>query len=395
MIFDKKNISKIKREINGTVKLIAVEKLLTKNIHPFKKIEKLKKNKFIINFSSGSTGKPKEIIYSQNLKIERSKQLQQNFNVTERDIFINYAPIYHSLGQRLTFSSLLHLNTIILMKKFNFAEWENNINRYKATILFPISSHLSLLVKSLNKNFKKYKSVKKIIASSSQISRKTKQIITKKYNRLFFETYGAAEIAFASILTPDDPKSKKNSVGKPPKDVIIKILKKKGNKYGEICCKTKFLSSFTFKEKKNKKIFFKESFFKTGDVGYLDNDNYLYFISRLKDIIIKSGVNIVPKKIEDVILSDNLIKNCAVIGVKDEIFGETPLAICELKKKNDKNINIFENNLRKKLSRTLFPSEIVYTDTIKFLPSGKINKVFYKEKYKRFIFNKGKSELFV
>ena len=126
-----------------------------------------------------------------------------------------------------------------------------------------------------------------------------------------------------------------------------------------------------------------------------DNDNYLYFISRLKDIIIKSGVNIVPKKIEDVILSDNLIKNCAVIGVKDEIFGETPLAICELKKKNDKNINIFENNLRKKLSRTLFPSEIVYTDTIKFLPSGKINKVFYKEKYKRFIFNKGKSELFV
>ena len=66
-----------------------------------------------------------------------------------------------------------------------------------------------------------------------------------------------------------------------------------------------------------------------------------------------------------------------------------------LKKKNDKNINIFENNLRKKLSRTLFPSEIVYTDTIKFLPSGKINKVFYKEKYKRFIFNKGKSELFV
>ena len=77
--------------------------------------------------------------------------MRESFNINKQDIFINYAPIYHSLGQRLIFSSLLFLNTIVLMRKFNFSEWENSIYKTKANILFPISSHLNLLVKSLKK----------------------------------------------------------------------------------------------------------------------------------------------------------------------------------------------------------------------------------------------------
>lgn len=175
----------------------------------------------------------------------------------------------------------------------------------------------------------------------------------------------------------------------------IKIIKKDSIDYGEICCNSKFLSYFSKKEKKNKDIFIKEKYFRTGDLGYIDKDGYLYYVSRQKDIIIKSGINIVPKKIEDAILAESLIENCTVIGVKDEIFGETPLAICLLKDNNEKNRNTFELNLRKKLSRTLNPSKIIYTNSLKFLPSGKIDKAYYREKYKKLIFNKGKSKLFV
>ena len=321
--------------------------------------------------------------------------MQESFNINKQDIFINYAPIYHSLGQRLIFSSLLFLNTIVLMRKFNFSEWENSIYKTKANILFPISSHLNLLVKSLKKNKNKYKNIKKIIASSSQVSQKTKQTLVKQYSKIFFETYGAAEIAFVSILKPKDHISKKNSVGKISKGVDVKIIKKDKKDYGEICCNSKFLSYFSNKEKKNKNIFIKEKYFRTGDLGYIDKDDYLYYVARQKDIIIKSGINIVPKKIEDAILAESLIENCTVIGVKDEIFGETPLAICSLKDNNEKNRNTFELKLRKKLSKTSHPSKIIYTNSLKFLPSGKINKVYYREKYKKLIFNKGKLNLFV
>lgn len=395
IFFDKKNILKAKKNIKKKINIIPIEVFNRQSRQEKKENYKFKSKNFIINFSSGSTGKPKKIIYSQNLKISRAKQLQESFNINKQDIFINYAPIYHSLGQRLIFSSLLFLNTIVLMRKFNFSEWENSIYKYKANILFPISSHLNLLIKSLNKNKEKYKHVKKIIASSSQVSQKTKQTIVKKYGKIFFETYGAAEFAFASILKPEDHISKKNSVGKVSKGVNIKIIKKDSIDYGEICCNSKFLSYFSKKEKKNKNIFIKEKYFRTGDLGYIDKDGYLYYVSRQKDIIIKSGINIVPKKIEDAILAESLIENCTVIGVKDEIFGETPLAICLLKDNNEKNRNTFELNLRKKLSRTSNPSKIIYTNSLKFLPSGKIDKAYYREKYKKLIFNKGKSKLFV
>lgn len=395
IFFDKKNIFKAKKNIKKKIKIIPIEVFNRQSRQEKKENYKFKSKKFIINFSSGSTGKPKKIIYSQNLKMSRATQLQESFNLNSQDIFINYAPIYHSLGQRLIFSSLLFLNTIVLMRKFNFSEWENSINKFKANILFPISSHLNLLVKSLKKNKNKYKHVKKIIASSSQVSQKTKQTIVKKYGKIFFETYGAAEFAFASILKPNDHTSKKNSVGKVSKGVNIKIIKKDNKDIGEICCNSKFLSYFSKKEKKNKNIFVKEKYFRTGDLGYLDKDDFLYYVSRQKDIIIKSGINIVPKKIEDVILEESLIENCTVIGVKDEIFGETPLAICLLKDNNEKNRNTFELKLRNKLSKTSYPSKIIYTNSLKFLPSGKINKVYYREKYKKLIFNRGKLNLFV
>ncbi len=395
IIIDKKNIFKLKKNIKKKVKIIPIE-IFTKQLRYGKKENNnFKSKKFIINFSSGSTGKPKKIIYSQNLKISRAMQLQESFNINRQDIFINYAPIYHSLGQRLTFSSLLFLNTIVLMRKFNFSEWEKSINKFKVNILFPISSHLNLLVKSLDKNKNKYEHVKKIIASSSQISQKTKIIIFKRYRKIFFETYGAAEFAFAAILKPNDHISKKNSVGKIAKWVDIKIIKKDDKSYGEICCNSKYLSDFSKKEKKNTNIFINGKYFRTGDLGFIDKDDYLYYVARQKDIIIKSGINIVPKEIEDAILAENLIENCTVIGVRDEIFGETPLAICSLKDDNERNRNTFELKLRNRLSRTSYPSKIIYTNLIKFLPSGKVNKIYYREKYKKLIFNKGKLNLFV
>ena len=395
LIVDKKNIKIYKLFLNK-INLYSIEDLIEKKNNKLKRLVNLKKKDFIINFSSGSTGDPKEIIYTQELKIERAKQLKLNILSKKNNTFINYAPIYHSLGQRLVFSSILNTNKLILMRKFNFFEWEKSIKKYKVTILFPISSHLNILVESLLRKKNNYISVEKIVASSSQITKKTKNTIVNKFKNIFYEAYGAAEVAFVSILRPIDHKSKKNSVGKILKDIKIHVLRNnKKSSYGEICCKTKFLSKFSQKEKNNSKIFYKKTFFRTGDLGYLDKDKYLYYVSRNKDIIIKSGLNIIPKIIEDRILEETLIKKCAVIGVKDEIFGETPIAICEIIKSQRYLAEKFESNLLYKLSKQQMPAKFIYVNSLKFLPTGKIDKVYYKKKYSKMIINKGKTKLFI
>ena len=398
VITDKKKLNNFDKNKFIKLKILSIQDLLQKSESITKKTVTFKKKNYIVNFTSGSTGVPKNIIYTQSKKIDRANQLKDNFLDTQNNIFINYAPIYHSLGQRLIFSSLLNSNLLILMRKFNFYEWEKNVEKYKVTILFPISSHLDLLVHSMIKNQHKYKSVKKIIASSSQISVKTKNLILKKFKNIFYEAYGAAEVAFVSVLSPNDNNSKSTSVGKIVNNVKILILKSpslNNKNYGEICCKSKFLSKFSNKEKKNKSIFYRKQYFRTGDLGRLDSDGYLYFASRIKDIIIKSGVNIVPKDIEDVILETKKVKSCVVIGVKDEIFGETPIAICEVKADKKKEESQLEVNLFKKLSKHQIPSKVIYTKKLKFLSTGKVDKMFYKKKYSNLIINKGKSKLFI
>ena len=99
--------------------------------------------------------------------------------------------------------------------------------------------------------------------------------------------------------------------------------------------------------------------------------------------------------IEDKILEDKFIKKCAVIGVKDEIFGETPIAICEIIKSKSSLINKFESNLLSKLSKHQMPAKFIYVNSLKFLSTGKIDKVFYKKKYSKLIINKGKTKLFI
>ena len=134
-------------------------------------------------------------------------------------------------------------------------------------------------------------------------------------------------------------------------------------------------------DKSNKDI--SNNFFLTGDLGYLKN-NYLFLTGRKKDIIIKSGVNIYPSDIEAEILKYKKITNCVVIGIKDNFFGEVPIAICEIS--NFRLKEFIRNNLMSLLAKNLLkiqiPHKIIFEKKIKISKTGKINKLIYFKKYK-------------
>ena len=148
------------------------------------------------------------------------------------------------------------------------------------------------------------------------------------------------------------------------------------NKIGEIGCKTKLQFKGYFKNKKLTKKSQKNGFFLTGDLGYIDKDNYLYFISRKKDVIISSGLNIYPVDIEKEINEHKNIKESAVVGLKDKFFGEAVFAVCILKK-NEKN---FEVKIRKYLQKKLanFQQPLGYS-FVKELPKNSLGKIVKKD----------------
>jgi acyl-coenzyme A synthetase/AMP-(fatty) acid ligase len=389
IITAKKNYltSRIKNNLN--IRIIFIEDLLSEN-KLFKQNQKnyyKLKDDFIITFSSGSTGSPKPILLTQKIKIKRAQHAIEIYKIKKKDIIICPSPIHHSLGQRLVFVSLLNFSTLVLMKNFNPIRWENNVYKYKVTIAIMISSQISLIVKKLI-NSNKFSSIRCLIASSSSINSITKEKIINKYKNIFHEMYGTAELSTVSHLKPSQSVYKKKSVGKICSNAKVVILDKKFNKVsnykiGQIACYTPLLfKKYFYNDKLTSKSFFK-GFFLTGDLGFIDDDNYLFFSSREKDVIITSGVNIYPSDIETEILKNKFVKECMVIGINDKYFGEAILAVCLINNLNnsEKIKNALKKNILKNLASFQQPLDYKFIDKFQYLPSGKINKIFYKDYY--------------
>ena len=333
-------------------------------------------NDFIVTFSSGTTSKPKPIVFTQKIKFERYKHIKKLYNVRKKDIILTSSPLDHSLGQRLFFLAILNGCNLIYLNKYNLKEWKKVINKNKVSFAILPSNYLKLLKKDiLNKSIK----IKKVVSAAADISRKDKLALKEKID--FNEMYGASEIGTITNLKKNSPISKIGSVGKLIGDAKVKIydenLKTLSlNKIGEISCKTNLQFKGYFKNKKLTKKSQKNGFFLTGDLGYMDKDNYLYFVSRKKDVIISSGLNIYPADIEKEINEHQNIKESAVVGLKDNFFGEVAFAICVLKK-NEKNFEIkIRNYLQKRLAN--FQQPLGYS-FIKELPKNSLGKILKKD----------------
>jgi acyl-CoA synthetase (AMP-forming)/AMP-acid ligase II len=332
---------------------------------------------YIISLTSGSTGKPKPILFKQTTKLERAKAAIKTFELNQNDVIITSTPLDHSLGQRLLFTSLILGATCVLLKKFTTNNWLDSVRLNNVSFTILISSQIENIFKNNINQVLKLKSLKKIVSASSKFKddfKKNKKIL-KQFN--LYEMYGASEIGTATSINLNKEKNKYNSVGRSCSNIEIKILKDgkitKKNIIGEIVCKTplKFFGYYN-NENLTKKTFYK-NYFKTGDMGYLDENNYLYFTGRLKNIMNISGVNVFPEDIEAVIKSNNKILECCITSNEDE-FGEKIIAIIHTNDTKKKILNEIKDLCFEKLSDFQIPYYYCFTNEFPKTTIGKLDR---------------------
>lgn len=301
---------------------------------------------YILTMTSGSTGNPKPIIFSQQTKITRAFGAQQLYGLSARDTILCATPQYHSLAQRLTLLPLLMGATCYLLKGFSPQSWLNAIEQGQVTFTIAVSSQLVSILPFLAKHDHAIKSLRRIVSSSSPIEKKYKEQLIELLSCPIHECYGASEVGTVSDFDASCERYKISSVGRivPQAEVVIRDsnanpLNK--NEVGEITVKssTSFLGYFEKPELTNEAI--KDGFFYTGDLGYMDDDGYLYFKGRKKDIIISGGINIYPEDIESVVGTFNDVVESAAFPIPSSHFGEitavafvakTKVAIKEMRK---------------------------------------------------------------
>lgn len=330
---------------------------------------------YIICMTSGSTGDPKPILLTQKTKLNRIKALESLYNLSADDITLAATPLYHSLAMRLVLQPLVMGGTSVLLSGFSVNNWLLAIEQHQVSFTIAVSSQLKQIEKQLDSIDT---NLRVLVSSSEQLPLEIKHNLCEKLQCEFHECYGTSEVAIVSNLDTNE-QHKLSSVGKAIPGVDITILDddKKPvpiNTVGEIACKTNMLFSGYLNKPEATTDAFHEQYYLTSDLGYLDEDGYLYFKGRKNDLIISGGINIYPKDIEDVIRTLSGVKDVAVVGKNDEQLGEVVSAVIVKQKDSEVPIRSIKQHCAANLADFQFPKEIHFTDSLPKNNLGKIQK---------------------
>jgi fatty-acyl-CoA synthase len=180
-------------------------------------------------------------------------------------------------------------------------------------------------------------------------------------------------------MPPGYELKKIGSTGRATPHVQIKIAGEEGSalpvgEVGEICLKGPKIFNGYWRDKKNTRLAFKDGWFRTGDAGFLDKDNFLYITDRLKDMIISGGENIASLELERVIQKMPEVQEVAVVGIPDAKWGEVPAAVIVCKEGEAVDIGSLREHCAEHLAAFKIPKKLVVSDLLPRNPSGKLLK---------------------
>ena len=336
-------------------------------------------SQFLITLSSGSTGNPKPIILSEKNKLDRSDQAIFLYEACSDDVILCASPFFHTLGQRLTFLPLLVGATLVQLPRFSAKTWCDAVHYHRVTFTIPVSSHLHELVDPLLATPHRFSSLRCLVSSSATIDNVVKKQLFETLSCNFHEMYGTSEVATATNLKREQSVSKPESVGIPCPNVLVKVVDEnltpcKQMEVGQIIVKSPLASSGYYNLPHITEESFVEDFFLTGDLGYLDEEGYLFFVDRKKDVIITGGMNIYPSDIESVISEHTQIKECAIVGIHDPYLGEVPVAIVKCLGDTRSVEREIRSTLQKKLAPSQRPLKYFFRKHLPLTASCKLDK---------------------
>lgn len=289
----------------------------------------------LIVYTSGTTGKPKgAMLTHRSISSVMPGPLLSHCNVDENDRWLAMLPLCHIYGLGvIVFSTIALGATIVILEKFDPALALRTIQSERVTLVPAVPSMYQFMVMELAANEYDLSSVRVCFSGAAALSPALFEQIEAAFQAPVVEGYALSETACGATVNPFTAR-RIGSAGKPLDGVELSIHDENGAKLaageqhvGEIAIKGPNVMVGYFNQKAETEEVLKGTRFFTGDLGYLDEDGYLYIVGRKKELIIRGGQNIYPREVEDVIHRIPGVREAAVIGVPDSYMGERVKAI--------------------------------------------------------------------
>jgi len=355
-----------------------------------KKLKEIsKKNPAICVFTSGTTGEPKGILSSHENIIFAGSCLQTSHNLTEKDRVLSVTPLSGTNGQIFTIWAPLITGGSVVYYQEMFTPYRalEVMSKYKVTWFNGIPTHYSLIVNfPVDKEKLDLSSLKFMRSASAPLPLSIQERFEEKYNIPIIETMGLSEMTgqvFSNSMIRE--MRKKGSVGKPI-NTELKIVNSKGKEVeikqeGEILVKNPGLMLSYFEDKKTTKKAVKDGWLYTGDLGYKDEDGFVYIKGRKKDIIIVGGKNVSAREVEEVLYQNKKVCEALAFGVPDKLTGEKIVTFIKLNPGSSADENEIKEYCKEYLSEYKHPKIIKFCDNFPRGGQGKTLKVQVKKKF--------------
>jgi long-chain acyl-CoA synthetase len=290
---------------------------------------------FNIVYSSGTTGLPKGIVHTHYIRANYCTHFATTFRMTPESVVIHAGSLVFN-GAFVTLMPWLLLGaTYVLQKKFVPAEFVAMVEREGATHMMLVPSQILAIMNVPAFGPQSFKTVEMLCTVGAPLHIEHKERLISTVPDVFYELYGLTE-GIITILDKHDVAAKTKSVGCSQPFFEMRVVDENGQdakagEVGEIIGRGPLLMPGYYTRPDLTAQAIRNGWMHSGDMGYLDEDGYLYLVDRMKDLIISGGVNVYPRDIEEVVVAHPAVQEAAVFGIPNEKWGEAPLAAVVLK----------------------------------------------------------------
>jgi long-chain acyl-CoA synthetase len=347
-------------------------------------------------YSSGTTGRPKGILrplpdQAPAQPLPLYKFLQSLWHYRDDMVYLSPAPLYHSAPQAAVGLTIRQGGTVIIMEKFDPVHYLELIERHRVSHsqLVPTMFSRMLKLPAAQRVGHDLSSLEIAIHAAAPCPAAVKEQMIDWWGPIIHEYYGATEGLGFTACDTEQWQAHRGTVGK----VLLGELRILDEEMqpcakgvpGQIWFKTGSpFSYFNDPEKTRESSSADGSMTTVGDVGYVDDDGYLYLTDRATFMIISGGVNIYPQECENLLTTHPDVEDVAVFGVPNEEMGEEVKAVVQLmpgREKSETMANQLMAFCREHLAHVKCPKSIDFDDQLPRLPTGKLYKRLLRDKY--------------